>query len=260
MDAYDDTGADHPDDGVDPGRGALPAGPPGPGGGIAALSTRYRVVAAVGLAAVAVLACVHLAMVFLYVAPSNTLSKQHGQAIDRWVNPEFEQNWKLFAPNPLQQNIDVQARATTQAADGRLTTSPWIDLSAQDGAAILHNPLPSHTQQNEVRRAWDYFTTTHNERNQPVGTGGELSEQYLIRIVMLRLGHMHVKDPVQQVQLRSATAAVPSPPWSDERVDTRTFYRVCPWWTVTPADVPAGGAKSVEQAADTRAAGTEGAE
>ena len=62
--------------------------------------------------------------------------------IDDYVYPEFEQNWKLFAPNPLQQNIAVQARAEIANDDGTAKTTGWFDLSAQDGEAIDHNLAP----------------------------------------------------------------------------------------------------------------------
>jgi hypothetical protein len=248
MDSYGDRGSDASDQGAE-------AGSP-PRAGIAGLSFRYRVVAAVGLAVVAAIACVHLAMVFFYVAPANTLSKQHGGAIDRWVNPEFEQNWKLFAPNPLQQNIDVQVRAMTEDPEGRLSTGPWLDLSAQDGAAIRDNPLPSHTQQNELRRAWDFLSTSHDDKEKPIGTRGRLSEEYVRRIVMLRLGQGHLPGPVARIQVRSASAAVPPPSWSKERVDTRTFYRAFPWWTVGPADLPGGVPKTVIAAGGAPAVGS----
>lgn len=71
--------------------------------------------------------------------------------------------------------------------DGDSRTTGWYDLSAQDGRAIDGNPLPSHTQQNELRRAWDFFTATHNNDNRPVGLRGALSETYLRHIVVLRL-------------------------------------------------------------------------
>src|SRR5207248_3052870 len=125
--------------------------------GVAALSLRYRIAAALAIAVVAVAVCVHIGMVFLNVAPTNTITKQHGKAIDDWIYPEFEQNWKLFAPNPLQQDIAVQVRAEVRAADGGVRTTGWYDLSAEDGKAIDGNLLPSHTQQNELRRAWDFF-------------------------------------------------------------------------------------------------------
>ncbi|MDQ1027794.1 hypothetical protein QF035_005376 [Streptomyces umbrinus] len=220
------------------------AGPPlPPPAGIAALSLPYQIAAALALAVVAVAACVHVGMVFLHVAPSNTVSKQHGQAIDEWIYPEFEQNWKLFAPNPLQQNIAVQVRADVRATDGEIRTTRWYDLSALDGAAIDGNLLPSHTQQNELRRAWDFFVATHDNANRPNGLRGALSEKYLRRIVVLRLDREQAGGRgavVQQVQVRSRTTNVPPPKWSQEQVSDKPIVRELPWWPVSEADRAAG--------------------
>ncbi|MFJ8056903.1 DUF5819 family protein [Streptomyces sp. NPDC096142] len=213
--------------------------------GVPALSLRYQVVAALAVAVVAVGALVHLGMVFLHVAPSNTVTKQHGKAIDDWIYPEFEQNWKLFAPNPLQQNIEVQVRADVRSADGSTRTTGWYDLSAEDGAAIDGNLLPSHTEQNELRRAWDFLTATHDSANRPIGLRGTLAETYLRRIVVLRLDRDDAAGKggtVQRVQVRSRTTNVPPPEWSDEQVSTTPQYRLLPWWTV-PADEAAGGVR-----------------
>nr|WP_244175039.1 DUF5819 family protein [Streptomyces misionensis] len=213
--------------------------------GILALSPRYQAAAALAVAAVAVGVGVHLLMVFLSVAPPNAVSKQHGKAVEAWVFPEFEQNWKLFAPNPLQQNIAVQVRAEVRTKDGSLITTGWTDLSAQDGAAIHGNLAPSHAQQNELRRAWDFLTATHTDDNRPVGMRGSLSEDYLRRIVVLRL---YRTDPtsrdgvIQRVQVRSRTTNVQPPSWSDERVPDKPYYRELPWWTVR-ADEAAGGVR-----------------
>ena len=211
--------------------------------GVAALSPRYQIGAALALAVVAVVVCVHVGMVFLHVAPSNTLTKAHGRAIDDWIYPEFEQNWKLFAPNPLQQNIAVQVRAVVRAKDGGLRTTGWTDLSAQDGQAIDGNLLPSHTQQNELRRAWDFFVATHDSNNRPVGLRGSLSETYLRRIVMLRLGRDDAAGKggvVEQVQVRSRTTNVPPPKWSTEKISDKPMDRVLAWWPVTDADTDGG--------------------
>ncbi len=224
---------------------SAPAPAPAPRTGVAALSPRYQIGAALALAVVAVAACVHLLMVFLSLAPANTVTKQHGKAIEEWVYPEFEQNWKLFAPNPLQQNIAVQVRAEVRMRDGGLRTTGWTDLSAQDGAAIDGNLAPSHTQQNLLRRAWDFFTATHGTDNRPVGMRGSLSEQYLRRIVVMRL---YRDDPtsregvIQRVQVRSSTTNVQPPPWSRERVSDKPVYRLLPWWSLT-SDEAAGGVR-----------------
>ncbi|MCA6093569.1 DUF5819 family protein [Streptomyces sp. SCA3-4] len=204
--------------------------------GLEGLSVPSRIVVAGGVALVGLAAAIHLTMVFLHVAPSNTISKQHAAAIDDYVYPEFEQNWKFFAPNPLQQNVAVQARAELRGADGRTTVTPWTDLSARDGAGIIHNPFPSHTRQNELRRAWDFYTSTHDAREQPAGLRGRLSEQYVRRLVYSRLGAAQNGQPVDRIQVRSMTTAIAPPPWSDEKVDTKPVYRMLDWWPVTTAD------------------------
>ncbi|WP_328495301.1 DUF5819 family protein [Streptomyces sp. NBC_00414] len=224
-----------------PSAGPPPAGPPAEG--LAALSLPFQIAAALAVALVAVVACVHLGMVFLHVAPSNTVTKQHGRAVDDWVYPEFEQNWKLFAPNPLQQNIAVQVRAEVKSPDGAVRTTRWYDLSALDGRAIDGNLLPSHTQQNELRRAWDFFAATHDNTNRPNGMRGDLSERYLRRIVVLRLDREEAGGPgavVQQVQVRSRTTNVPPPEWSQEQVSDKPVLRQLPWWPVSESDRAAG--------------------
>ncbi|MCB5163371.1 DUF5819 family protein [Streptomyces bambusae] len=205
--------------------------------GIAGLSRPYRIAAAVVLAAVGVAACWHLGLVFLHVAPANALTKQHAETTDAWIYPEFEQNWKLFAPNPLQQNIAVEARAQVRSADGNRVTTDWQNLSAADGAFIRHNPFPSHVQQNELRRAWDFYTGSHDDQNRATGDRGKLSEAYLRRIAVRRLqaAYSHGAE-ILRVQIRSATTNVAAPPWSDEKTDTKTYHRQLPWWDVTEAD------------------------
>lgn len=39
----------------------------------------------------------HAALVFLHVAPSNSVSQRYARQINAWVYPLFEQNWRLFA-------------------------------------------------------------------------------------------------------------------------------------------------------------------
>ncbi|MFE9910403.1 DUF5819 family protein [Streptomyces clavifer] len=236
-----DTPSDAPADDPASGAGAGPAVHRA-GGGIAALSLPYQITAALALSVMGLLACGHLAMVFLHVAPSNTLTKQHGEVVDDWIYPEFEQNWKLFAPNPLQQNIYVHVRAEVAGADGR-TTTRWMSLTHEDGEAIRGNPLPSHVHQNELRRAWDFYTGSHTDENRANGLRGELSERYIRRIVMLRLSDHDYGGTVERIQVRSSVRSVGAPPWSNEKINTKPNYRVLPWWTVTSADLPAQAGK-----------------
>ncbi|RPK94200.1 hypothetical protein EES46_02795 [Streptomyces sp. ADI98-10] len=217
------------------------------GRGIAGLSFPYQVVAALALSLIGLLACTQVAMVFLHVAPSNTLTEQHGKTIDRWIYPEFEQNWKLFAPNPLQQNVAVHVRADVVGADGRRTTR-WMNLTHEDGEAIRGSFFPSHVNQNELRRGWDFYVNSHDSENRPNGLRGDLSERYIRRITMLRLSERDYGGTIERIQLRSATSSIAPPPWSNEKISTRPVYRELPWWTVTPDDLPARDAEQRDEA------------
>lgn len=210
---------------------------------LSSLSLPARLVVALSIGGLAVFAAWHALAAFLFVAPSNTIMKDHGPAIRGYIYPEFEQNWKLFAPNPLQRNVAVEVRAEiTDPADGSTETTEWLDLTAIDIANIRHHPLPSHTAQNELRRAWDFYVSSHDEDGAPRGLRGELSEQYVTRIALLRLGEDlgYDLDTVDRIQLRSATTRVPAPSWSEENIDTTTGYDELEWRTVDAADLPGG--------------------
>ncbi|WP_405686324.1 DUF5819 family protein [Streptomyces sp. NBC_00057] len=245
MDSYDGSGAGSGNGSAGPGpgqredasSGAGRGAGQGPRVGMAALSLPYQIVAAVTLSVIGLVACAQLVMVFLHVAPSNTLTKQHGEAVDDWIYPEFEQNWKLFAPNPLQQNVAIHVRAEIVGADGRRTT-PWMSLSDEDSKAIRGNLLPSHVNQNELRRGWDFYVGSHDNENRANGLRGELSERHIRRIAMLRLGEHDYGGTVERIQIRSEVRSIAAPGWSEEKISTEPSYRVLPWWTVTPADLP----------------------
>jgi hypothetical protein len=257
MDAYEagpdaGRGRDEPDEAEgahpDPGEASRPA--------LADLSLPYQIGAALAVAVVGVAAFFHLGMVFLHVAPSNTATKEHSRTIDDWIYPEFEQNWKLFAPNPLQQNVAVEVRADVRTADGGARTTGWYDLSALDGKAIDGNLLPSHTQQNELRRSWDFLLASHDAQNRPSGLRGVLAERYLRRIVVLRLDREDAAGPggtIDRVQVRSRSTNVRPPEWSQEQVPEKPTYRVLPWWPVPDDETPP---EAAGPAGTTKAAGS----
>lgn len=201
-------------------------------GQLPSLSTGSWVVVSLAVAAVAVGVVFHLAMVFLHVAPSNTASKEYQSTVDSYIYPEFEQNWKLFAPDPLQQNIHVQARAEVRGPDGRLQTTGWVDLTAVDLTGIRHTVAPSHTRQNELRRAWSFYTSSHGDKNTPTGVRGQLSQEYVQRIVENRFGPKLNGGDVVRVQARSATVWVAPPSWTDAKPNNETQYQETLWWSV----------------------------
>jgi Family of unknown function (DUF5819) len=195
-----------------------------------------RIVIAATVAAVIVGVGFHLAMVFLHVAPSNTIYRQNSKRVDSYIYPEFEQDWKLFAPNPLQQNIHVHARVQVTRPDGETLTTGWVDLTAHDTAAIKHNPSPSHVDQNLLRRAFEFYTGSHDDKDQPIGDRGRISQDYVRRIAAQRMGSHLNGGTVRKIELRSVTTPVAPPSWSNETINTKPVIRVYPWWNVSEED------------------------
>ncbi|MEU0400094.1 DUF5819 family protein [Streptomyces sp. NPDC006197] len=180
---------------------------------------------------------VHLAFVFLSVAPANALSVKHRDAVDAYVQPEFGQDWKLFAPNPMQRNDAVGVRVNTLGPDGLYHVSEWINLTARDIEAVRGNPAPSHTDQNMLRRAWDAYVATHSLRDdRPKGARGRLTRDYLERVVLQRTGRTWEGARIVSVQVAGRFTMVDPPAWSSEPASDTTDYRLLPWWTVTEQD------------------------
>ncbi|MGW2249493.1 DUF5819 family protein [Kitasatospora sp. NPDC001660] len=192
-----------------------------------------------GLAAVVLMTGtgLFLGAVFLHVAPANTVSRQYRNEIDGLVYPEFEQNWKLFAPNPLQQNVSLDARVRTVADGGATQTRDWLGLTARDIAAIRGNPAPSHVDQNLLRRAWDFYDGSHNPQDETLTNGrGKLAEEYLKRIALQRIGRSVDGQKVLEIQFRVTSTTVPPPSWSGEAPPPEPKVRELPWWPVDDED------------------------
>ncbi|MEU0255276.1 DUF5819 family protein [Streptomyces sp. NPDC006184] len=187
---------------------------------------------AVGLCLVTAL--VHVVVVFLAVAPSNSLSRRYSQQIDAWVYPLFEQNWRLFAPNPDSVNRQVLARTAHTASDGSMRVSPWVDLTAADRAAVEHHVFPSHTAQNLLRRAWSSYVETHGTDDVARSERAEMMQKYLRNIAADRVAGHDRGGTFDFIQLRVVTRPVAAPgATAGNHPPTPVENRLLPWWKVT---------------------------
>lgn len=178
----------------------------------------------------------HLAMVFLTLAPASSVTDHYQKQINGYIYPEFSQNWQMFAPNPIRQNQAIGARVQTTGKDGRRHTWDWVNLSAPHVEAMKHNPLPSHLDQNVLRRAWSFYADNHNRQNRPTGKLGELSTEYLQRLALQNFGRNWYGEKIVAVQLASRVNAVAPPRWTAQRPSDNTDYQVLPWWPVADKD------------------------
>ena len=200
-----------------------------------------RAILGAGVLGITVLALYHLGITFLTNSPTNTVSTKFATPIAKWVYPWFEQNWRLFAPNPMSQNFTVEARVST---DCYSSVTPWYNLSQMDYDTISHNPFPGHTEQNELRRAWtDGYSATHDSSD--VGTSGraEMMRLYLVNIALERIEPRSAKDGVPpgkivNIEFRVTTTAIP-PADAPKQVQQPSVH-IIPWRQVSADTVSYG--------------------
>lgn len=181
-------------------------------------------------------ALVHVLLVFLHVAPPNPLSQRYSRQVNAWVFPLFEQNWRLFAPDPESVNRRISARTLHTAPDGTVRVSGWFDLTAVDDAAVEHNPFPSHTAQNMLRRAWSSYLENHVVDDQPRSPRALMTQRYLTDIASDRVA-AHRGGSFEVIQLRVVTVPIAAPAPAGgagaAEVAPRTAdTRYLPWWKV----------------------------
>lgn len=179
---------------------------------------------------------VHVVLVFLYVAPSNAISKAYKQQINAWVRPLFSQNWRLFAPDPQSVNRQISARVGYTAPNGTTQVSEWIDVSSMDDSAVKHNVFPSHTAQNMLRQAWNSYLKTHGSDDQPHSDRAFLIQKYLRNIAADRVTAQR-GGTFDSIQLRVTTLPIAPPrPANGSRpaaaAPAPAVVRHLPWWKV----------------------------
>jgi hypothetical protein len=178
---------------------------------------------------------VHVVMVFLHVAPSNPVSQRYNSHVNGWVYPLFEQNWRLFAPDPESFNRKVLARTARTESDGSVRVSPWFDLTAVDNSAVEHNVFPSHASQNLLRRAWSSYVDAHGGSDTARSERAVMLQKYLRNIAADRVAAQNDGGTFDFVQLRVITLPVAAPAArAENRPPVPTENRLLPWWKVTP--------------------------
>jgi hypothetical protein len=201
------------------------------------LSRPAQLVLACGVAVCVTAALVHVLMVFLYVAPANTISTRYSQQINAWVDPYFDQNWRLFAPDPQSVEQRISARTAKPGPHGGLQTSGWVDLTAPDEAAVRHSAFPSHTAQNMLRRAWAAYLDAHENTDLSASSQARMFQEYLLNIAEQRVA-AYGQRGFDLIQLRVVTTPIaPSSRNAGSGASaTASSVRYLPWWKVRSDD------------------------
>ena len=72
----------------------------------------------------------HTIMTVLHVAPINPISLDLAPAISAYTLPFFQQNWQLFAPEPINQEHGMLVRALQEDHHGKPLTTEYYDFTS----------------------------------------------------------------------------------------------------------------------------------
>lgn len=87
-----------------------------------------------------VLIATHSTAIFLWIAPSNPVSKAVNKPLRHYVQAWFQQAWSLFAPNP----ISVANYLEVRAVSPDMEEEEWISASDVELQGLHHNLLPTN--------------------------------------------------------------------------------------------------------------------
>ena len=77
-----------------------------------------------------------LAVTFAAV-PTNPASDAVDAQLD-YLNPFFGQNWRLFAPNPIDEDRNLLVQGAYVDGNGDVRTTPWVDWTSVEQDVIEH--------------------------------------------------------------------------------------------------------------------------
>lgn len=94
------------------------------------------------LAGIAGVLTIHFAFVTIANLPVSPLRAEFRNQIEYWVHPWFSQNWSFFAPEPVNEDIDLLVRGR-YAENGSAQTTTWFDVNQPLIAEVARNRFSS---------------------------------------------------------------------------------------------------------------------
>ncbi|WP_432357034.1 DUF5819 family protein [Sporosarcina sp. UB5] len=72
---------------------------------------------------------IHFSITILYNSPVNPITYKYYPAIQSYMQPLFNQNWKLFAPDPVSNNHKLLVKGYYKGENGKENETQWIDVT-----------------------------------------------------------------------------------------------------------------------------------
>jgi len=95
---------------------------------------RFSPGAKAGALVVALIVVFHASMTAVYNVPSAEIRERilPGAVARSYLEPFFQQNYRIFAPNPISEDRSLRVRAWVETASGSRRTTEWVDVTAAE--------------------------------------------------------------------------------------------------------------------------------
>lgn len=161
-------------------------------------------------------------MTVLHVAPINPVSVSLNPAVNAYMLPVFQQNWQLFAPEPINAENGILVRAQLPAQNGSDTITEFHDLTSPMIQAIHSTRLfpPRRTRLiTNVQQLLSFRDPLAHRFRETLSPDGDLNEDELIlaqlRVLPLTPGEEATHELAIEMLRNMATRAATSK-WSDD--------------------------------------------
>lgn len=186
-------------------------------------------------------ACGHLALTWLYNSPDNIAKITYDRQITGYFGQMLYQNWSFFAPNPIDQDTSLYARA--RDLDGKQTA--WVDVTGPLLADLHRNRLSSYefistSVMNAVLAAHNDLSTRRSRHD----TSGAMSQYHfrsLYRTGASVLRHLFPQNRFASIEIGLYQSEYPRfthRTESNDRAKTALFPLA---WEAFPNDVDSTG-------------------
>jgi hypothetical protein len=148
--------------------------------------------------------------------------------------PYFAQDWRLFAPEPVETDRSVLVRAKIVDAQGRDRVSPWLDVTSPEFAHTTGHVFPSRISRLSIG-VYDCVADAEAQE------GKERAEAFARTLATLA-ARAQWGDSVTLVQMRFVERVFPQLSEREDSDVNEVRCRDLPWWSAdatTPAAVKA---------------------
>lgn len=112
----------------------------------------------------------HFLITFLWNAPSNPIREAVNGQVTGYIQPFFQQNWSLFAPNPINAQEEVWVRARLVGPQtGAVAITEWVSATQLEWTIVRHNPAPARVNRlssnlsRRINTAWNELTAEQRD-------------------------------------------------------------------------------------------------